>query len=86
MKKVTLKIDDMMCGMCEAHVSDAIRKAATVQKVTASHTAGKAEVICDDGVDALKLKEAVEADGYKVSDITEEPYEKKGLFAKLFNK
>lgn len=86
MKKVTLTIDGMMCGMCEAHVSDAIRKAADVKSVTASHSAGKAEVICDDSVDVLTLKAAVEEDGYKVSDIAEEPYEKKGLFAKLFKK
>ena len=25
MTKTTLKIDGMMCGMCEAHVNDAIR-------------------------------------------------------------
>ena len=27
MFKTTIKVDGMMCGMCEAHVSDAIRKA-----------------------------------------------------------
>ena len=27
MTKTTLKIDGMMCGMCESHVNDAIRKA-----------------------------------------------------------
>ena len=27
MEKVTVKIDGMMCGMCEAHICDAIRKA-----------------------------------------------------------
>ena len=26
MKKYTVKIDGMMCGMCEAHVNDVIRK------------------------------------------------------------
>ena len=86
MKKVTLKIDGMMCGMCEAHVSDAIRKAADVQKVTASHTDGTAEVICDDSVDVEVLKAAVEKDGYKVLDVAQEEYEKKGLFAKMFKK
>lgn len=32
MKKITLKIDGMMCGMCESHVNDAIRKALAVKK------------------------------------------------------
>ena len=27
MTKTVLKIDGMMCGMCEAHVNDAIRNA-----------------------------------------------------------
>ncbi len=27
MVKTTLKIDGMMCGMCESHVNDAIRNA-----------------------------------------------------------
>ena len=38
MIKTTLKIDGMMCGMCESHVNDAIRKAfPAVKKVTSSH-------------------------------------------------
>lgn len=31
MIKTVLKIDGMACGMCEAHVNDAIRKAFTVK-------------------------------------------------------
>ena len=27
MIKTTVKVDGMMCGMCESHVNDAIRKA-----------------------------------------------------------
>ena len=27
MQKITLKIDGMMCGMCESHINDAIRRA-----------------------------------------------------------
>ena len=32
MSKITVKIDGMMCGMCEAHVCDAIRKAVPKAK------------------------------------------------------
>ena len=36
MKRITMKIDGMMCGMCEAHVCDAIRKAVpSARKVSA---------------------------------------------------
>ncbi len=33
--KITVKVDGMMCGMCESHVNDAVRKAFSVKKVTA---------------------------------------------------
>ncbi len=43
MLKITLKIDGMMCGMCESHVGDAIRRAFPVKKVTSSHSKGSYE-------------------------------------------
>ena len=33
MIKTTLTIDGMMCGMCESHMNDVIRKNFTVKKV-----------------------------------------------------
>ena len=36
MDKVILKIDGMMCAMCEAHVCDAIRKAVPAAKKVAA--------------------------------------------------
>ena len=36
MIKTTLKIDGMMCGMCESHMNDLIRKNFKVKKVTSS--------------------------------------------------
>ena len=38
MTQITLHIDGMMCGMCEAHVNDAVRKAIPVKKVKSSHS------------------------------------------------
>ena len=38
MFETTVKIDGMMCGMCEAHVNDAIRSKLNVKKVTSSHS------------------------------------------------
>ena len=34
MIKTTVKVDGMMCGMCESHVNDAVRKAFQVDKVS----------------------------------------------------
>lgn len=41
MVKTVLKIDGMMCGMCEAHMNDLIRKNFKVKKVTSSAKDGR---------------------------------------------
>ena len=81
MKKTTLTIDGMRCGMCEAHVCDVIRRNFNVKKVTASHIKNQAVVISDIPLDADQLKKAVSDEGYRVSEITVEEYVKKGLFS-----
>lgn len=77
----TLKIDGMMCGMCEAHVCDAIRKAVpAAKKVTASRAKKEATFVTDGAVDADALKAAVDATGYTCLSVLSQPYEKKGWF------
>lgn len=73
-----------MCGMCEAHVNDAIRNAIPVKKVSSSHKTGETEIITEGAVDESVLRAVVEKTGYKVLDVTSEPYEKKGF--SLFKK
>ena len=46
MIETTVKVDGMMCGMCEAHVSDAIRGALPVKKVTARVSAMPSGALC----------------------------------------
>ena len=79
MLKVTMKIDGMSCGMCEAHINDAIRKVFSVKKVTSSHRKGITELLIQDAVDTQLLKHAVEEFGYKVLDIRCEPDERQGF-------
>lgn len=84
MIKTTVKVDGMMCGMCESHVNDAVRKAFQVNKVTSSHSKGETVIISDGPVDESRLKTAINATGYEVKGITSELYEKKkGLFSFL---
>lgn len=80
--KTTLKIDGMACGMCEAHVSDVIRRAVPgARKVMASHKKGEASFVTDAPADAEALKRAFEPTGYLCLSLREEPFEeKKGLF------
>lgn len=80
MQKITLKIDDMMCGMCESHVNDTVRKEFKVKKVTSSHSKGETVIICEDDIPDDKLTSAIAATGYEVKGITREPYVKKGIF------
>lgn len=83
MLKYTLKIDGMMCGMCESHINDAIRGAFSVKKVTSSHSKGEAAIITDSPLDEEKLAETVNGTGYTFVSVKREPYEKKGLFSFL---
>lgn len=84
MVKITLNIEGMACGMCEAHVNEAIRKAFPVKKVTSSCKKGKTEIVAEALVDSESLKKVIETTGYKVTGINSEPYEKKGF--SLFRK
>ena len=81
MIRTTMKIDGMMCGMCEAHVCDAIRKAVpTARKVVASRSRKEASFMTEEAVDTDRLKAAIDATGYSCLSIESSPYEKKGLF------
>ena len=86
MKKITVEIDGMRCGMCESHVNDCVRENFNVRKVTSSHLKGETVIITENDIDEAKLREAVNKTGYKVVSIKEEPYEKKGLFSGLLKK
>ena len=80
MMKITVKIDGMMCGMCESHINDAVRRAFPVKKVSSSHSKGETVIVTEINIEETALRSVVDATGYKVTSVTKEPYEKKGLF------
>ena len=80
MIETTVKIDGMMCGMCEAHMNDLIRKNFKVKKVTSSAKDGETVIISDAELDIPWAKKHIKDIGYEMVDYTSEPYEKKGLF------
>jgi len=84
MVKTTVKVDGMMCGMCENHVNEAVRKAFEVKKVTSNHSKGITEILSEAALDEAKLRAAIEEGGYKVGEITTGDQEKKGF--SLFHK
>ncbi|MCR5230829.1 MAG: ATPase P [Solobacterium sp.] len=85
MKKITMKIDGMMCGMCEAHICDTIRKAVpSAKKVSASRNRKEASFLTEEAVDTAGLKAAIDATGYTCLSVESAPCEKKGLFGRFF--
>lgn len=80
MLQITVKVDGMMCGMCESHVNDAVRKAFPVKKVTSSHSKGQTVILTETEIPEDELRRAINATGYEVLSVQTEPYEKKGLF------
>ena len=83
MIKTTLKIEGMMCSMCEAHICDTIRKAVpSAKKVVASRGKKEASFLTEDEVDENLLKEAIASTGYTCLSVEAAPYEKKGLFGR----
>ena len=83
MNKVTVKIDGMMCGMCESHINDAVRRTFQVKKVTSSHAKGETVIWTEESIDEAALRTAIDATGYKVLSVESSPYEKTGLFGFL---
>ena len=84
MTKITVKIDGMMCGMCESHMNDTMRQNFNVKKVTSSHAKGESVIIADSAPDEEKLRAVIGATGYKLTGMKTEPYEKKGGLFGLF--
>lgn len=84
MIKTTLKIDGMMCGMCESHINDAIRSSFDVKKVNSSHTKGETVIVSKEALDEDKIKSVIDKTGYELQSVSsEELEEKKGLFGFL---
>ena len=65
----TLNIEGMMCGHCEARVKKALEALAQVDEAVVSHESGTAVVKLNVDVDNAVLKDAVEAQDYKVTGI-----------------
>ncbi|MBP5448755.1 MAG: cation transporter, partial [Spirochaetales bacterium] len=63
-------IEGMMCGHCEARVKKTLEAIDGVTSATPSHTAGTAIVELSKDVSDDVLKQAVEAQDYKVTGIS----------------
>ena len=72
MNKYIVEVNGMKCGMCEAHVNDAVRKAFKVKKVNSSKDKWKTEIIAENDITLDDIKNVIQAEGYKVGEIKKE--------------
>lgn len=80
MFQITVKVDGMMCGMCESHINETIRKKFAVKKVSSSHAAGQTVILTEQIIPEDALRKAIADTGYTVTDIQTETYQRKKLF------
>ena len=67
--KITMKIEGMMCGHCEARVKQTLEAIDGVEKADVSHEKGTAVVTLSKDVAYEVLKKAVEDQDYQVTGI-----------------
>ncbi len=79
MIETRVKVDGMMCGMCEAHINDAVRRALPVKKVSSSHSRGETVILSGDAPDEQVLRDVIGAAGYEVKSVSSAPHRKKGF-------
>lgn len=64
MIRTVVKVDGMMCSMCEAHINDAIRKQFDVKKVKSNRKKKETVIESAEPLDKDLVKKAIEATGY----------------------
>lgn len=85
MIRITVKIDGMMCGMCETHVNDTVRRTLPVKKVVSNHRKGETVILAEQDVDDCRIEAAIQESGYTFLGATHEEEKPRGLKA-LFGK
>lgn len=73
----------MMCGMCEAHMNDTIRRSFDVKKVSSSHSKGETVILSEKPLDRAALERAVADTGYDLLSLETEEVKKSGIFGFL---
>lgn len=82
MVQTTLGIDGMMCGMCEAHVNDAIRRSFTVKSVKSNRKKKQCVIVSDKPLDENRVRQVLAETGYELLCVDVGPYQKRGLFGR----
>lgn len=63
MVKITVGIDGMACGMCEAHINEAVRNVFPVKKVTSSHTRKETVILAEREIPERRFAKSLRRQG-----------------------
>lgn len=80
MIRTTVGVEGMMCGMCESHVSAAVRRSVATKSVKCNRRKRTCVIVSEDEIDHALLTKAIAETGYEVTSVRSEPYKKRGLF------
>ena len=86
MVRTTLTISGMSCGMCEAHLNDAVRKAFPVKRVYSSAKKGETVIESEEPIDPEKLRQVVNMTGYIVLSASSEEVIRKQILRGFFHR
>ena len=71
MVTITVNVEGMMCGHCEAHVNQAIKNAFQVEDVVSSHEKNTTVITAKEHLDEDKIRQVIKDAGYEVTGIQE---------------
>lgn len=81
MRKIIVRVEGMMCGMCETHINDAIRsKFPQVKKVTSDRKKKQTVILSENDLNEDEIRETIAGTGYDFIACTSEEYQKRGFF------
>ena len=86
MTRTTVQVSGMACGMCEAHVNEAVRSAFSVKKVSSSRVRGETVIESEMPLDHEKLRQVINNTGYLMLSASEEEMAKRSLIRSILGK
>ena len=86
MTRTTVQISGMICGMCEAHVNDAVRAAFRVKKVSSSRSRGETVIESEKPLDQEKLRQVINSTGYLMLSASGEEITRKSLIRSILGR
>ncbi len=65
MYQITVAVDGMQCGMCEAHINDAIRRQFKVKKVKSSRRKKQTLIVSETDIPDEEITKVIADTGYE---------------------